>query len=127
MKVQKVIASKPQVSVAKGVVELDLCEVGGSQTLRQFWHHYVWPSSIKDPFEDVWGGCWGVVDDIRSFFDEAAANWQQHYQAMGVDYSTMAPTAQKTNMKMEEQPFEDVSPIKNGVVVPIVILVSGGV
>ena len=66
-------------SVAKGVVELDLCEVGGSQTLRQFWHHYVWPSSIQDRLRMFGSGggvkmiwqklvkfyrCCGVVDDI---------------------------------------------------------------
>lgn len=33
--------SQRQVSIARGVVELDFCEVGGAETLRKFWHHYM--------------------------------------------------------------------------------------
>ena len=36
-----------QVPIQRGVVELDLCEVGGSETLRKFWQHYVCLGSRK--------------------------------------------------------------------------------
>ena len=32
-----------QVPIARGVVDLDLCEVGGSESLRSFWPHYMCP------------------------------------------------------------------------------------
>lgn len=30
-----------QVPIARGLVDLDLCEVGGSEGLRRFWPHYM--------------------------------------------------------------------------------------
>ena len=61
--------------------------------------------------------CCGVVDIICDLFlmKLLLCEFVKDDQAFLFDYSTLALTSLKTNMTMEKQPFEDVSPTNNGV------------
>ena len=57
--------------------------------------------------------CCGVVDDIRSFFDEAAAlQMCKGWSGISFWLLNIATYILENYMTMEKQPFEDVSPTK---------------